>query len=138
MTRKSGKIIKEKRILTVQKWILDGVQDDLMRKQIKTQWGIGTRQAKNYIRWAYEAWKRDTDIDMETRREAKIADLLEIKRSLKETYKGTPAGIRALMAVEKQIIRLEPYSVKRVDVTSGGKPIQDMVPRTVVIKEHNG
>lgn len=133
-----SKLEKEKRILTVQSWILDGVQEDFMRKQMKNEWGISTRQSKRYIAAAYQAWKQDSEIDMETRRQAKIADLQQVRRSLKADYKGTPAGIRAIMSVEKQIIRLEPYSVKRVDVTSGGEQIQDMTPRKVIIQEDNG
>lgn len=116
-----SKLEKEKRILTVQGWIIDGVQEDFMRKQMRTQWGISTRQAKRYIKDAYEAWKSDSDIDMETKREAKIAELQQLKRSLKQDFKGTPAGIRAIMMVEKQIIRLEPYSVKRIDITTTEK-----------------
>lgn len=119
-----SKLEKEKRILTVQGWIIDGVQEDFMRKQMRTQWGISTRQAKRYIKDAYEAWKQDVDVDVETRRQAKIAELQQLKRSLKQDFKGTPAGIRAIMMVEKQIIRLEPYSVKRIDLTSGGDPLQ--------------
>ncbi len=133
-----SKVTKEKRILTVQGWIIDGVQEDFMRKQMRNEWGISTRQAKRYIADAYKSWKTDAEIDMETRRQAKIAELQQLKRSLKKDYKGTPAGIRAIMAVEKQIIRLEPYSVKRVDVTSGGEKIEPMSPRTVIIQEYNG
>ena len=118
-----SKLEKEKRILTVQGWIIDGAQEDFMRKQMHTQWGISTRQAKRYIKDAYEAWKRDSDIDMETRRQAKIAELQQLKRTLKEEHKGTPSGIRAIMMVEKQIIRLEPYSVKRLDITTGGQEL---------------
>ena len=133
-----SKVTKEKRILTVQGWIIDGVQEDFMRKQMRQEWGISTRQAKRYIADAYKSWKMDSEIDMETRRQAKIAELQQLKRSLKQDYKGTPAGIRAIMAVEKQIIRLEPYSVKRVDITSGGEKIEPMSPRTVIIQEYNG
>lgn len=121
---RATKLDKEKRILTVQTWILDGVQEDFMRKQMYTQWGIKTRQAKKYIQEAYLAWKRDSEIDMETRRESKIAELQQLRRSLKPEFKGTPAGIRAAISVEKLIIRLEPYSVKRIDITSGGEPLQ--------------
>lgn len=135
---RANKVEKEKRILTVQGWIIEGVQEDFMRKQMHQEWGISTRQAKRYIADAYKSWKTDSEIDMETRRQAKIAELQQLKRSLKAEYKGTPAGIRAIMAVEKQIIRLEPYSVKRVDVTSGGEKIEPMAPRTVIIQEYNG
>lgn len=131
------KLEKEKRVLTVQQWIIEGVQEDLMRKQMRQEWGISTRQAKRYIKDAYESWKTDAEIDIDTKRQAKIAELQQLKRSLKAEYKGTPSGIRAQMAVEKQIIRLEPYSVQRIDITSGGEPIQEMTPeeREARIKE---
>lgn len=121
MSAKASKVEKEKRILTVQGWIIDGVQEDFMRKQMRTQWGITTRQARRYIKGAYEAWKQDVDVDMETRRQAKIAELQQLKRSLKEMFKGTPAGIRAIMMVEKQIIRLEPYSITRIEINPNEK-----------------
>lgn len=122
------KLTKEKRVLTVQHWILDGVQEDLMRKQMRTEWGISTRQAKRYIKDARMAWLVDSETDMETRRQNKIAQLEHRIRSLKSEYKGTPAGLRAQAALEKLIIMLEPYSVRRVDVTSGGKPISEIDP----------
>lgn len=125
---KATKVEKEQRIFTIQGWILDGVQDYLILKQSKTQWNIGTRQARKYIREAYERWKQQEDISMELRRNSKLAELQKLKRSLKPEFKGTPSGIRAIMSVEKEIIRLEPYSIKRVDLTSGGLPIQDMTP----------
>ena len=116
MAEKCTALEKEKRIFTIQGWIIDGVQDYLILKQAKTQWGIGLRQARNYLKTAYENWKQDKDVSFELKKEAKIAELKQIKRSLKEKYKGTPDGIRAIMAVEKEIIRLEGYVTKKVDV----------------------
>ncbi|MGG5486269.1 hypothetical protein [Gaetbulibacter sp. PBL-D1] len=134
-----SKLEKEKRILKVQHWILDGVPEDLMRKQMKTEWGISTRQAKRYIKDARLAWMVDSETDMETRRQNKIAQLEHRIRSLKPEYKGTPAGLRAQASIEKLIIMLEPYSVRRVDVTTKGKTVGgDMAPRTVIIQECNG
>lgn len=121
--KKSTSIEKEKRIFTIQGWIIDGVQDYLILKQAQNQWGIGLRQARNYLKSAYENWKQDEDVTTDLKREAKIAELKQIKRSLKEEYKGTPQGIRAIMAVEKEIIRLEGYVVKKVDVTTNGESL---------------
>ena len=120
---KSTALEVEKRIFTVQGWILDGVQDYLILKQSKTQWGISLSQAKRYLKKAYVNWKRDEDVNIDLKKEAKIAELKQIRRSLKEKYKGTPAGIRAIMSVEKEIIRLEGYAVKKVDVTTGGESL---------------
>lgn len=119
-----SKLDKQKRIQKVQQWIIDGLQEEKIRQKIAKKWNISTRQAKRYIHDAYHAWKVDADIDMETRRQAKIAELKQLKVGLKSEYKGTPAGIRAIMQVEKQIIRLEPYSIHRIDITSGGEPLQ--------------
>ena len=65
----------------------------------------------------------DEDVTIDLKREAKIAELKQIKRSLKEEHKGTPAGIRAIMAVEKEIIKLEGYVIKKVDVTTNGESL---------------
>lgn len=100
-------MIKEKRILTVQGWLVDGVQDDFIKKQIQSEWGVGLRQARNYLRWAYEKWKPQEDITLELRRSNKIAELKQLRRSLKEKFKGTPQGINAVIRVEKEIIKLE-------------------------------
>lgn len=104
---KATKIEKEKRLFTIQGWILDGVHDNLILKQTKTQWGLSLRQAKRYLREATEGWKREGDISIEIRREAKIAELKHDKRSLRPEYKGTPAGMKAKLAIDKELSKLE-------------------------------
>lgn len=107
MSKQATKLEKEKRLLAVQSWIIDGAQDDFIRRQIKTQWGLSTRQTQRYIKQAYDQWKQDANIEMESKRAAKIAELKQLRRDLKEEYKGTPAGINAIIRIEKLIIRLE-------------------------------
>lgn len=104
---KATKIEVEKRVFTIQGWILDGVHDYLILKQAQNQWGITLRQARTYLKRATSNWKRETDITLEDRRESKIAELKNLKRTLKEEYKGTPTGINAIIRVEKLIIKLE-------------------------------
>lgn len=139
---RATKLEVEKRVLTIQSWIIEGVQDNLILKQAKTKWDIGLRQARKYLKKAYENWKQDEEITFEEKRDAKIAELKQLKRSLKPEYKGTPQGIRTIVAVEKEIIRLEGLIVKRIDVTSGGKPLQ-MTPEEreariqELIEKHN-
>lgn len=103
---------KERRIFTVQGWIVDGVQDYMIKRQIMG-WGLSGRQADRYIKLAYERWKPIEEISIEERRAAKIADLKQLRRSLQEKFKGTPEGIRAIMNIEKQIIRLEDITPAR-------------------------
>jgi CRISPR/Cas system-associated protein Csx1 len=104
---KASNIEVEKRIFTIQGWIIDGVQDYLIIKQATTQWNISPRQAKRYLKNAYENWRADESLTVEDKRAAKIAELKQLKRSLQEQYKGTPGGISAIMNIEKEIIKLE-------------------------------
>lgn len=117
---KASKLEAEKRVFTIQGWIIDGVQDYLILKQATTQWGITLRQARTYLSRAYNNWKQDSDVTIDLRRQAKIAELKQTKRSLKEEFKGTPAGINAITRVEKLIIKLEdlePAKKHQVDAT---------------------
>lgn len=104
---KATSIEADTRIFTIQGWIIDGVQDYLIIKQSVKQWSISPRQAKRYLKKAYENWKRDEGLSVEDKRAAKIAELKQTKRSLQDKFKGTPQGINAIMNVEEKIIRLE-------------------------------
>lgn len=105
--KKVTKLEKERRLFIVQGWIIEGIQDRLIVKNIINQWGLDVRQAQRYVRDAYDSWKKIEGVNIDMKREMKIAELKQIKRSLKDNYKGTPAGISAIMAVEKEIIKLE-------------------------------
>lgn len=101
------KIEKENRLFIVQGWIIEGIQDRLIVKKISDMWQLDVRQAQRYVRDAYETWKKIEGVNLDMKREMKIADLKQLRRSLKDIYKGTPSGIAAIMAVEKEIIKLE-------------------------------
>ncbi|WP_445454094.1 hypothetical protein [Flavobacterium sp. 25HG05S-40] len=104
---RSTKIEKEKRIFIIQGWIIEGVQDRLIVKNAAERWDIDIRQAQRYVREAYESWKKIEGINIDMKRDMKIAQMKQLVRTLKDEYKGTPAGIQAIMAVEKEIIKLE-------------------------------
>lgn len=105
--KRGSKVEKERRILTVQGWLIDGVQDWLILQQMQSEWDLSLRQSRRYLKDAYTRWKANEDISIEHRRAAKIAELKQDKRSLKPEYKGTPQGINAIARLEKLIIRLE-------------------------------
>lgn len=109
MTKKDRctKIEKENRLFIVQGWIIEGIQDRLIVKKIIDMWQLDVRQAQRYVRDAYETWKKIEGVNLDMKREMKIAELKQLRRSLKDNYKGTPSGIAAIMAVEKEIIKLE-------------------------------
>jgi hypothetical protein len=104
---RATKIEKEKRLFIVQGWIIEGIQDNIIAKNIVERWGLDIRQAQRYVREAYEKWKKIEGVNIDMKREMKIAKLQQMIRTMKEEYKGTPAGISAIMAVEKEIIKLE-------------------------------
>jgi len=104
---RATKIEKEKRLFIVQGWIIEGVQDNLIVKNIVEKWELDVRQAQRYVREAYESWKKIEGVKIDMKREMKIAKLQQLVKTLKDEYKGTPQGIQAIMAVEKEIIKLE-------------------------------
>lgn len=139
VSNRASKLEKERRIFTVQGWIIDGVQDWLILQQMKNEWGITLRQAKRYLSEAYSRWKADEGIEIENKRAAKIAKLKQDLRSLKPEYKGTPAGINAIVRLEKLIIKLEdlePAKKHQVDIPNPVKVT--MGDCNVIIEEYNG
>jgi hypothetical protein len=58
---------------------------------------------------------------VEHKRRRKIDSLKKLKRSLKDQHKGSPFGIRAILAVEKEIIKLEGLTLP-TKIQVGGDP----------------
>lgn len=113
MAKKATPLEKEQRIFTIQGWIIDGVQDYLIEKQILA-WGIERRQARRYITEAYQRWKKDKAIDIEERRDARIAELQQDIRGMDERFRKTPQGLRTILAFKKELSKLEDlYPAKR-------------------------
>jgi len=120
MNKKCTKAEKEKRIQQIQGWIIDGVQDYLILKQITAEWEITLRQARKYLKSSYEGWLQESEINIAARRQAKIAELKQELRNLKPKYKRTPAGLNARARIHKLLIKLEglePAKKHQVDAT---------------------
>ena len=103
----AAKLEYEKRVRIVQEWILEDWPYTDIVNQIIAKWGIGTRQAQRYVAEGRKRWVAEETQIVETKRKLKIHSLKKLKRSLRDNFKGTPEGIRAIMAVEKEIINLE-------------------------------
>lgn len=116
---KSSKLETEKRIFTIQGWILNGVPDYLILKQCVTEWNIGERQAKNLKERAYKVWHENSKIEVEHKRQMKIDELKQAKRNMKDIYKGTPIGMRVLLQYDKEINKLEGIIPDRKMVVKG-------------------
>lgn len=104
---KATNIEKSKRLFVIQGWILDGVADRLIVKQIMQQWDLKVRQAERYVEYAYNDWAKIKNVEIEIKRELAIARLKQKSRSLKSEFKGTPSGIAIELAIEKEINKIE-------------------------------
>ena len=104
---KIEKIEYEKRIRIVQEWILEDWPSCDIVTQIYQTWRLEHRQAKRYISEARKRWNNDEEDIIDQKRRQKVASLKKLKRTLKAGFTGTPAGIRAILAVDKEIIQLE-------------------------------
>jgi hypothetical protein len=137
---KVDKIEYEKRIRLIQEWILEDWPSCDIITQVTVKWPVGERQAKRDIAEARKRWVSDDTAVTDHKRRLKVESLKKIKRSLLEKHKGTPAGIRALVAVEKEIISLEGLRKPvKVELTGkDGQPIQTENTSVVLYLPDNG
>lgn len=133
--KRASKTELASRIFTIMGWIVDGVQSALIVRQIVTAGWCDKRQAERLLKLARHQWASVEEGNIEQKRKLKVIELQQTKRSLKEEYKGTPAGIRAIMAVEKEIIRLENLAPAIKVNLSGknGEPLPPPVSNTSVV-----
>ena len=126
MHKKFDRIEYDKRIRIVQEWIIEDWHTGDIILQIVQKWKLSERQAKRYIAKARAKWADSEDEKIDRLRKLKIESLKKLKRSLKDVHKGTPHGIRAVLMVEKEIIKLENLApAQKVEVTGkNGQPIK--------------
>lgn len=139
MNKRATKIELERRVFIIQGWIIEGVQDHLMCKNIVDQWDLSYRQAQRMVVKAYNNWKKIEGVKVEQKRALAIAKLQQKQRTLKDEFKGTPAGLKVMLDYDKEINKLEGIDLPKVHVLEGNpdKPLT-MVKREVIIQEHNG
>ncbi len=132
--KKASNIEAEKRVFTIQGWIIDGVQDYLIIKQATTHWNISSRQAKRYLKTAYENWKSDGEISIEMKRASRIADIKQDIRTLDEKFKKTPQGLKYILDAKKELNKLEDlYPAKKIQLSGDVEnPIQHKVEISIV------
>lgn len=101
------KIEKERRERQVQDWLIEGRSDLDIIADIKKEWQLSRKQADKYLKTAYDGFRKDNEITIESKRASKIAELKALIRGMDDKYKSTPAGVNAINRVQKQIIRLD-------------------------------
>jgi len=130
----------DKRIRIVQEWLIDDWSSTDIIAQINNKWGIEERQAKRYISEARSKWNEDEDELIKQKRKRKVAKLQKLSRSLDKKFIGTPAGIRSILSVEKELINLEGLRpATKVELTGkDGRPIQTENTSVLLVLPTNG
>lgn len=123
---RASKLETEKRVFTIQGWIINGIQDYLILKNIEQEWGVCRRQSKNLLQKAYKIWHEDQEATIEQKRTLRIAELKQNIRSMKEQYRGTPQGMTAINQIQKEINKLEGIYPNR-QIVLKGDPEQPIV-----------
>jgi len=124
---RSSKEETERRVFTIQGWIISGVPDYLILKNICNQFQnkdgnhISRRQAKELLKKAYTAWQEDEEATIEQKRIMRIAELKQDIRNMKESYKGTPQGMSVINSIKKEITKLEGLYIPKVTILRGDK-----------------
>lgn len=133
---KIDKVETDKRVRVVMEWILMDIHYGDIVTQICQKWGIEIRQAKRYIKEARKRWGQQEDELLEHKLRRKILSLNRLKNTLKNEFHGTPQGLRAVLAVEKEIINLEKMGpVKKVEVSTPDGPLVEQ--QIIYVKETN-
>lgn len=136
MGARVDKIEYQRRIFIIQGWIVDGIQSSLICRQILSQnWCQSQRHAERMLKKARESWTEIPEAALDQKRKLKVARLEQIVRNLKEEFKSTPAGVRAIMSVEKEIIMLDGLrKPTKVELTGkDGAPIQTEITNAKVV-----
>lgn len=120
--RRPDKTEREKRIRIVMDWILSDRPTADIIDRIMEEWSVEQRQAYRYLKEAHKKWIKETTPavieDFETKIRLKIIRLNRLKNSIDPKLRKTPAGIRAVLAVEREIIELERLKAPPVNITN--------------------
>ncbi len=119
---RATKIETEKRVFTIQGWIINGVPDYLILKQIEqSDWNVKRRQAKNLLKKAYEIWHENEEATIEEKRSLRIAELKQDIRNMRPEFKNTPKGMSVLLSYKKELNKLEALYPAQKHILQGDK-----------------
>lgn len=124
---RSSELETEKRVFQIQGWIISGVPDYLIIKNIEQQFintngkGLSRRQAKVLLQKAYKIWHEEEEATIEQKRALRIAELKQDVRNMKDNFKGTPQGMSVLNSIKKEISKLEGLYPARTHIIQGDK-----------------
>jgi len=114
--KRSDSIEYDKRIRAVQEWIINNYSyADIVRQSVQT-WGVADRQAKYYLKEAYQRFRDANELEVEQLKAASIERRKKISREMDPQHRRTPSGVVALLAVEKDIDKLRGLYIDKHEV----------------------
>lgn len=105
--QKVSRVELQRRLRIVQEWIIEDQPNCDIEASCVRQFQVSPRQAKRYIAAALDIWKEGNQEKLASKRARRIESLKKMLRSLKPEYKGTPAGMRVVLQIQREIIKLE-------------------------------
>jgi len=95
-------------IFKIQAWIIEGKTSVWIIGEAKRlKWCKSDRNVERWINTARLAWAQEQNSTIEVKRIQKIEELKAMKLTLKPKHRGTPAGIEALLKIDRDIRKLE-------------------------------
>jgi len=105
---KADKIEYERRIKTIQEWLLGGETTKAIHANlISNGWCVSERQMFRMIAAARNRWVADENINIAEKRKMAIERLRKIMERMPDDIKNTSGGFRTLLYYEKEINRIE-------------------------------
>lgn len=126
----------KQRVFKITEWIIQGMPVYKLDAKIAEEFEVGPRQIKRYKEKAMELWRVDVEADLINKRNMRIDDLQNDIANLGEKYKGTPAGLTAILRIKKEISKLQDlYPARKIQlkndpdnpVESGGDTLNQTV-----------
>jgi hypothetical protein len=136
--KKSDNIELQRRIRSVQDWILkDYFTTDIIESCI-AKWGVSRAQAYRYLADANHEFGKVTEKNLEKRLYYHIQRRNKLLRDLDEKSKTSPAGIDAQLRILQDIADLEQlYKLKiQVEGVKGGAAIQTESTHKVIFEDY--
>jgi hypothetical protein len=121
------------RVRMVQEWLMmDHTTSDIVKTGME-KFDVTDRQMMRYIKTATQEFKEMNRDSIEHKRAFAIQRRKKIIRDMDPQYKKTPEGARTILAIHRDISKLDGLYVEKVDmhvevetdtvVTIGGKPL---------------
>lgn len=111
---KTDKVELEKRIRSVQEWILqDTASNDIITQCVRI-WGVSKRQAQRYIWAANLFFQEKTQLSVDRKVAVYVARKKKLLRDMDPVLRKTPAGVMAANKVIDSMAKLEGISMKTV------------------------